>query len=87
MRSGSAQNPLVRILAAVGAVLLLGISLVLGAMIFLVFLGLAAVAAVALAVRVWWIRRKMARQPRAGAHRGRSPETGRTIEGRYRRDD
>lgn len=89
MRPGTAHNPLVRILAAVGAVLLLGVSLVLGAVIFLVFLGLAALAALAVALRMWWLRRRMARAGRGSqqAHRHRATARGRIIEGRYRRDD
>ncbi len=90
MQTAVSRNPLVRVLAAIGALVLAGIALVLGAMVFLTFLGLAVIAALLVWVRLWWIRRQLRRQARQG--RGPGPRRkgrtqGRVIEGEYRRDE
>lgn len=52
-------NPILRLLMFIGAVIMLAVSLFLGAMIFLVLLGLGLVLGLVLMARVWWIRRKL----------------------------
>ena len=63
-----------RILAVVFGMLFLVLGLAFGAVI----LSLAAVAGLALMVRVWWLRRKLLRQ------QPKSPTDVRVIEGEYR---
>ncbi|MCH8544442.1 MAG: hypothetical protein LAT61_12795 [Alcanivorax sp.] len=52
-------NPVLRLLMFIGAAIMLAVSLFLGAMIFLVLLGLGLVLGLVLMARVWWIRRKL----------------------------
>lgn len=58
---GTSGNPLVQALWMVlGAALLVG-AVVMGALVLTVLLALGVVAAAALAIRVWWLRRKLGR--------------------------
>ena len=85
-------NPLMRILMGVFAVLLLMASFFIGAVVFLVMIGLAFMLSLVTLARVWWLRRRMIRQARSGAA-GPPPESTSVrreihiIEGRYERED
>ncbi len=70
------RNPLVRVLAALALVLILGVSLVVGAIAFFLFLGLAVIGAVVMAVRIWLLRRRMRNTATAA-----KPDRGRIIDG------
>jgi membrane protein implicated in regulation of membrane protease activity len=85
------QNLFVRILAGIAAVLLTALAVFIGALAFLGFLGLAIIAFVVFQLRLWWIRRRLARRRRgshqSGAASGRpGAKKGRMIEGEFRRD-
>ena len=54
-------NPLVQALWMVGGVAVLVAAVLMGALVLAVLLALGAVAAAVFAVRVWWLRRKIAR--------------------------
>lgn len=51
-------NPLVQALSLLVAAALLGLAFVIGAVVIGLLLALGAVAALTLAIRVWWLRRK-----------------------------
>lgn len=81
-------NPIFRILAAVGALVLTAMAVFVGAIAFLAFLGLAIIAFVVFRLRLWMARRRM-----ASARRRHGPASGpddvgvrrrRVIEGEYR---
>ena len=101
LQNPAPANPIVRLLMFVGATVMLALSLFLGAMIFLVLLGLGLVLGLVLMARVWWIRRKLiaaheAMRQRQGGSQGDGPYTqrpgspdnrGDVIEGEYRREE
>jgi len=77
-RSG---NPVVQVLSLfVFGVALIG-AVIMGAVILSFVFGLAVVAAIVIAVRLWWLRRKLDRQARQGG--SRSPAEGNFIEAEY----
>jgi O-antigen/teichoic acid export membrane protein len=86
MRRITWQNPIARLLAAIGAVMLAAVAIFVGAMVFLAFLGLAVIAVIVFYIRLWWIRRRI-RQAQRDAERsggsGRQQGAGRVIEGEY----
>jgi hypothetical protein len=74
------KNPLIQALALVVATALLGLAFVIGAVVIGVLLALGAVAAIAIAVRIWWLQRKV----RAAAATVTSgPSARQVIEGDY----
>lgn len=85
---GPPANPIVRLLMLVGGIIVLAASLFVGAIMFLVILGLAIMMFVVFMIRVWWIRRRLMRawqaqqqnQPSPG---GQGPRRGSIIEGEY----
>jgi uncharacterized iron-regulated membrane protein len=82
---GSSGNPLAQILSLlVFAVLLVG-ALIMGAFVIAIVLGLAVIASVVFAIRVWWLRRKFGGRPPfdRGAEPPSPPEHARLIEGEY----
>jgi small-conductance mechanosensitive channel len=84
MRQSTFQNPVVRVFVAIGAVLLAGIAIFVGAVVFLAFLGLAVIATVAFYIRVWWIRRRILKAQREAGRDSGAPRAGRVIEGEYK---
>ena len=76
----SRSNPLIQVLSLIVAAVLLGLAFVIGAVLIGVLLVLGAVAAIAVAVRIWWLQRKA----RAGTFADPSGGTGQhVIEGDY----
>jgi uncharacterized iron-regulated membrane protein len=73
-------NPLVQALSLIVAAALLGLAFVIGAVVIGVLLALGAVAALTLAIRIWWLRRR-ALSAAAGDTAERS--TRHVIEGDY----
>lgn len=82
------SNPLANALVVVAGAVIITVSLIVGFFAFLVLAALVLVSAAVIGIRVWWLKRKLAR--RSGQHgeasRGASAEV---IEGEYRvvRDD
>src|SRR5690606_19392539 len=62
-------NPLVRVVAAISAAVLLAASLFVGAFVFLIVLGIVAVLVLVFAIRFWRFRRQI----RAAMEQARSP--------------
>ena len=79
-----AGNPIANVLVIIVGSLVIGASIVLGFFAFLILSAIVLVSAAVVGLRVWWLKRKMARDESA---RG-SAETVRTridvIEGEYR---
>ena len=83
---GPPTNPIVRLLMVISGVIVLAASLFVGAVMFLIILGLAIVMTLIFIVRVWWIRRRLlhawqAQQRQQGgtprdAFTGRTPPPG-----------
>ena len=74
------RNPLIQVLSLIVAAALLGFAFVVGAVVIGVLLALGAVAAITVAVRIWWLHRKI----RAAAVTHPSGEPARqVIEGDY----
>ena len=83
-----ATNPLVRFVMALFAILILVVSFFIGAMVFMVMLGLAFILSLVTVVRVWWLRRKLARQGVPPAEQtGTVRREIHIIEGRFERED
>lgn len=76
MRQIQNQDLLTRIVAALITIGITALAVFLGAFLIAALVGLAAIATVVLAVRVWWLRRKMERSARRGG-------AGRTLEGEF----
>jgi hypothetical protein len=73
-------NPLTQALSLIVAAALLGLAFVIGAVVIGVLLAVGAVAALTIAVRVWWLQRKI-RAGTAGNPSGRSAQQ--VIEGDF----
>jgi len=90
-------NPLVRFLAAIGAVLLTAVAVFVGALAFLGLFGLAIIAFLIFQVRLWMIRRRIAaaRRKQGAGHEDSSNASirraqgrpGRVIEGEFHESD
>jgi len=61
MSTSNVQNFFSRILFLIGAVVFSAVFFVVGATAFLIFLGLALFAFLAMSLRMWWLRRKFAK--------------------------
>ena|SRR5690606_20881619 len=59
LEGNAPANPLVRVVAAIGAALLLASSLFVGAFVFLIVLGIVAVMALVFTIRFWRFRRQI----------------------------
>lgn len=80
----ASRNPIVQIASLILVGLALIVAVLMGAVILAVVFGFAMIAAIVLAVRVWWLRRKLARTTSQGAaiieteyrvvHERRAPE-------------
>ena len=81
-------NPVANALVVIAGTLVIGVSIVLGFFAFVALSALVLVAAVIIGIRVWWLKRKLARQPIA-SDPGDGNATGGVIEGEFRviRDD
>jgi membrane protein implicated in regulation of membrane protease activity len=55
----SRQNPFIRALTLIVAAVVVGVSLLFGFIAFLILAGMALVLVAVIAVRVWWLRRKI----------------------------
>jgi len=79
---GASGNPLVQILSlVVFGVVIVG-AVIMGAFVLLAFVGFAAIAVLVLAIRGWWLRRKLGGGAPTGGEPG--PAKGvRYIEGEY----
>lgn len=75
------NNPLSRLFATVAFVVVAGMAAIFGAFILAAVIGLGAILAMIVAVRVWWLRRQL----RRGAAADQDTSSGTTIEGEYRR--
>lgn len=88
--AGRGRGPLARIALLIVSAAAFAVAAVLGAVVFLALLGVLAVAALALALRVAWLRRSYRRRASVAATSAsgrfdRSPTRGRaTVEGEYR---
>ena len=79
-----ARNVLTRVLASIGAAAALVLSFFLGAVIFLMALGLVVIVTVGVLVRIWWLRRQFRGQQGRGDGDGDGPSGGSgVIEGEY----
>jgi hypothetical protein len=81
-------NPLVQALWVVVGVVVLVAAVVMGALVLTVLLGLGVVAAAVVAIRVWWLRRKLEREgafnaPHAPTDGSAEPHEPRLIEAEY----
>jgi hypothetical protein len=76
----SRANPLIQALSLIVAAALLGLAFLIGAVVIGVLLAVGAVAALAIAIRIWWLQRKI-RAGTPGDPSGRS--TRQVIEGDY----
>ncbi len=71
----------------------LALAATLGVVVLAVLLGLAAIGAVILAVRIWWFRRQLRQaaqhfeEEEGRREHGKGPSGGRVIEGEYTRQD
>lgn len=74
------RNPLSRLFATVTFVVVAGIAAIFGAFILAVVIGLGAILAMIVAVRIWWLRRQLRR-----SSDGQDTRSGNLIEGEYRR--
>src|SRR5215471_8689872 len=78
--SGPSRNPLAQVLSLIIAAVLLGLAVVMGAVVITVLLALGAVVAITVAIRIWWLHRKLRR---AVGESGADPAAPRVIEGDY----
>ncbi|EAR21216.1 hypothetical protein [Nitrococcus mobilis] len=74
------RNPLAQVFATLAFVVVAAVAAVFGAFILATVIGLGAILTLIIAVRVWWLRRRLRR---GGAEPGTN--IGTTIEGEYRR--
>ncbi|RFA26149.1 hypothetical protein CAI21_17615 [Alkalilimnicola ehrlichii] len=75
------RNPFLQILSLIGAVLLLTAAVFIGAFLFAALLGLLALAAIILYVRIWWFGRQWRKRKRAEHD---TTAKGQIIEGEYK---
>jgi membrane protein implicated in regulation of membrane protease activity len=82
---GSSSNPLVQILSLLVFGVLLAGAFILGTFVLIGFIGLAFVGAAVFSVRLWWLRRKLARRMKenGGPGPGREGEGPYVIEGEF----
>lgn len=74
------RNPVAQLFATLAFVVMAGVAAIFGAFILAAIIGLGAILAVIITVRVWWLRRQMRRS--AG---GQETSSGTVIEGEYHR--
>ncbi|HLF09592.1 MAG TPA: hypothetical protein VJA26_00115 [Gammaproteobacteria bacterium] len=65
---GMSSNPIVQVISLIVVGLALIVAVLMGAVILAAVFGLAMIAAIVIAIRIWWFRRKLRRaQPTGGA--------------------
>jgi predicted lipid-binding transport protein (Tim44 family) len=79
-----ANNPIANALVIIAGALVIGVSIVLGFFAFVAFSALVLVAAAVIGVRVWWLKRRIARRSGAGQRPPSGEASGGVIEGEYR---
>lgn len=79
-----ANNPIANALVIIAGALVIGVSIVLGFFAFVAFSALVLVAAALIGVRVWWLKRRIARRSGAGQRPPSGEASGGVIEGEYR---
>jgi hypothetical protein len=65
-RLPTGHGPFARLITALALLAALTVSFFLGAVLFLVVLGVLLILGLALYLRLWWLRRRWARQPASG---------------------
>lgn len=84
-RGFQAGNPIASALVIIVGSLAIAASIVVGFVAFMILGSLILVLAAVVSIRLWWLRRKMARDPAAGVHNNeRTAGAHQTIEGEYR---
>jgi uncharacterized membrane protein YphA (DoxX/SURF4 family) len=87
-RQFPAGNPLANALVVIVGIIVISLSLALGVFVFLAVSGFVLVMAVAMSIRNWWFRRKMAGKPaQSRQQRPSQPASRQIIEGEYQRID
>ena len=79
-----ASNPIANALVIVAGALVIGISIVLGFFAFVALSAVVLVAAAVIAVRVWWLKRQIARRSGADSQPQADKARGGVIEGEFR---
>jgi hypothetical protein len=83
-------NPIANVLVIIAGAIIIAISLVLGFFAFLALGTLVLISAAVIGIRVWWLRRKLARRAAEPGSARRSKPTAGVIEGEFqvlREDD
>ena len=84
-RGFQAGNPIASALVIIVGSLAIAASIVVGFVAFMILGSLILVLAAVVSIRLWWLRRKMARDPAFGAQNNeRTAGEQQTIEGEYR---
>ena len=84
-RGFQAGNPIASALVIIVGSLAIAASIVVGFVAFMILASLILVLAAVVSIRLWWLRRKMARDPAFGAQNNeRTAGAQRTSEGEYR---
>lgn len=79
-----AGNPIANLFVILVGALVIGVSVVLGFVAFVVLGSIVAVLAAAIGLRVWWFNRKLrAQMPRGDGTGAEQPAAGGVIEGEY----
>ena len=78
--SGAANNPLLQALSLIVAATLLGVAFVMGAVVIALLLAVGAAIALTVAVRIWWLHRRLSRTAAGDASDPSAPQV---IEGEY----
>ncbi len=82
-RPSGPANLLTRVLASIGAAVALVVSFFLGAVVFVMALGLMVIVIIGVMIRIWWLRRQFREQRRGGDGDDDGPSGGGVIEGEY----
>ena len=77
----TSTNPIANLLIIAAGVVVIGVSVVLGFFAFVVLATAVTIAAAVLGIRIWWLNRKLKKQP--GGAAGSRQATG-VIEGEYK---
>ena len=84
-RGFQAGNPIASVLVIIVGSLVIAASIVVGFFAFIIVGSLLLVLAAVVSIRLWWLRRKMVRDPAfRTTHASRHSEERQTIEGEYR---